>query len=111
WVYRAQHALSERVVALKLQRPDQLIATRVRDRMLREASILAQLAHPGIPRFYELGMLEDGRVWIAMELVPGVSVSQRVARGKLDPDEVGMLVSAVALVLAAAHEVGVTHRD
>ena len=110
-VYRARHALSERVVALKVQRSDQQQATRVRERMMREGSILAQLTHYGIPRFHELGLLDDGRTWIAMELVPGTPLTRRLARGALPPAEVMIVIGAVAEVLGAAHAVGITHRD
>ncbi|HEU4732836.1 MAG TPA: serine/threonine-protein kinase, partial [Kofleriaceae bacterium] len=110
WVYRARHELTARSVALKILREDQLAFDRSIDRMMREASILASVSHGGIPRFYECGMLDDGRPWIAMELVEGVSLAQRM-RGPLDADFVIDFVASVAEVLAAAHARGVTHRD
>jgi serine/threonine-protein kinase len=110
WVYHARHELTARSVALKILREDQLAFDRSIDRMMREASILASVSHAGIPRFFECGMLDDGRPWIAMELVEGVSLSQRM-RGPLDADHVIDLVASVAEVLAAAHARGVTHRD
>src|SRR5689334_4481434 len=78
WVYRAHHALTGRVVALKVLRAEQLHHDRALDRMMREATILASVAHPGIPRFYECGLIDDGRPWIAMELVEGVSLATRM---------------------------------
>src|SRR6188474_2918193 len=69
WVYRASHALNGRVVALKVLREDQLTQDRAIDRMMREASILASVSHSGIPRFFECGLLDDGRPWIAMEMI------------------------------------------
>ena len=110
-VYRASHLLEDRVVALKVLREDQLEQERAVDRMMREASILATVAHGGIPRFYECGLLGDGRPWIAMELVQGTPLSVRLHEGPLPHDEVMDIVGAVAGVLAAAHERGVTHRD
>jgi serine/threonine-protein kinase len=110
WVYRARHELTGRWVALKILREDQLALDRSTDRMMREASILASVSHPGIPRFYECGMLDDGRPWIAMELVEGVPLTQRM-RGPLDADYVINFVVTVADVLSAAHARGVTHRD
>lgn len=111
WVYRARHALSERVVALKVQRSDTQTNARARDRMLREAQILATLTHPGVPRFHEVGLLDDGRPWIAMELVEGMSLSTRLRKGPIEPDDVARIVIDVASVLAAAHDRGLTHRD
>jgi eukaryotic-like serine/threonine-protein kinase len=110
WVYRARHELSARLVALKILREDQLAFDRSIDRMMREASILASVSHPGIPRFYECGLLDDGRPWISMELVEGLSLAQRL-RGPLDADHVIDIIGSVAEVLAAAHARGVTHRD
>jgi serine/threonine protein kinase len=110
WVYRARHALTGRAVALKILREDQLAQERSTDRMMREATILASVAHPGLPQFFECGMLDDGRPWIAMELVDGVPLAHRM-RGPIDADLVIDIVLSVAEVLAAAHARGVTHRD
>jgi eukaryotic-like serine/threonine-protein kinase len=110
-VYRARHVLEDHVVALKILREDQVRQERAIDRMMREASILATVAHGGIPQFYECGLLPDGRPWIAMELIAGTPLSLRMAEGALAHDVVAELLGNVAGVLAAAHERGVTHRD
>jgi serine/threonine protein kinase len=112
WVYRARHVLDGHHVAVKVLREDQLALDRSVDRMMREASILASVSHPGIPRFYECGLLRDGRPWIAMELVAGVPLHVRMQQlGTLAPVEVVDLIGSVSDVLAAAHDRGVTHRD
>ena len=111
WVYRARHELSARSAALKILREDQLACERSIDRMMREAMILASVPHPGIPRFYECGLLDDGRPWIAMELAGGVPLTERMQRGPLDADFVIDIVVSVAEVLAAAHTREITHRD
>jgi serine/threonine-protein kinase len=111
WVFRAWHLIDDRYVALKVLREDQLRQDRAIDRMMREAQILATVQHGGNPRFYECGLLADGRPWIAMELIHGTSLSLRMAEGPMPHDQVIDLVSDVAGVLAAAHERGVTHRD
>jgi serine/threonine-protein kinase len=110
WVYRARHDISGRLVALKILKEDQMACDRSIDRMMREASILASVGHSGLPQFYECGMLDDGRPWIAMELVEGMPLTQ-LMRGPIDADQVIGLVTQVADVLAAAHARGVTHRD
>ncbi len=111
WVYRASHSLTGRVVALKVMREDQLTQERAIDRMMREASILASVEHAGLPRFYECGILDDGRPWIAMELIDGVPLSAKMQRDLVAPNVVMDFVHGVAGVLAAAHDRGVTHRD
>jgi serine/threonine protein kinase len=110
-VYRARHALNGRVVALKVQRRDTQATARARDRMMREAQILATLAHPGVPRFFEVGLLDDDRAWIAMELVEGTCLTTRLAQGPVSGEEVASMVGSVAAVLAVAHASGTTHRD
>jgi serine/threonine protein kinase len=110
-VYRAEHALLPREVALKVLREDQIGQDRAVDRMMREAATLASISHAGIPRFFECGMLDDGRPWIAMELVAGGPLQARLARGPVLADDVIALLGDVAEVLAAAHDRGFTHRD
>jgi eukaryotic-like serine/threonine-protein kinase len=111
WVYRARHAVDDRLVALKVLREDQVRYERAVDRMMREAQILATVTHGGVPQFYECGLLGDGRPWIAMELIAGTPLSVRIAEGVLHHDAVIELLMNVAGVLAAAHQRGVTHRD
>ena len=96
WVYRARHELSARSAALKILREDQLACERSIDRMMREAMILASVPHPGIPRFYECGLLDDGRPWIAMELVDGAALSRSMRDGTLRADEVIDMLGHVA---------------
>ncbi len=111
WVYRARHELNERSVALKILREDQLAQDRAIDRVMREATILASVPHPGLPRFHECGVLDDGRPWIAMELVEGIALAHRMQGGPLDADAVIDFVVLVADVLAAVHAREFTHRD
>ena len=111
-MFRARHQLDGHVVALKVLRDDQLSVDRAVDRMMREASILASIRHQGVPRFYECGMLADGRPWIAMELVPGESLARRLSRDKrLPADEVAPLLANVADVMCSVHVRGIVHRD
>jgi serine/threonine-protein kinase len=110
-VYRAAHVLRDRTVALKILHSDQLEYARSIDRMMREASILASVQHAGIPRFYECGMLDDRRTWIAMELVEGLPLHRRLHDGVMEPGRVSELIAHVADVLAHAHAAGITHRD
>lgn len=111
FVYRAVHTLEKRIVALKVMREDQLVQDRAVDRMMREASILASVSHPGLPQFFECGVLEDGRPWIAMELVAGSPLAHRMQRELVPANDVIELVQSVAGVLDTAHARGVTHRD
>jgi serine/threonine protein kinase len=81
-------------------------------RMVQEASILDGLRHPGIVQVFECGFVGARRPWLAMELVTGESLANRLARdGQLPPAEVCDLVAALADVLATVHLRGIVHRD
>lgn len=81
-------------------------------RMVQEAAILEDLRHPGIVRVYECNLLPDRRPWIAMELVEGETLANRLLYASALPAlEVATLIANVADVLAVAHKAGVVHRD
>jgi eukaryotic-like serine/threonine-protein kinase len=109
-VFCARHVLDGHIAALKVLREDQLRQHRAIDRMMREAAVLATVQHPGVPRFFECGTLDDGRPWIAMELIDGQPLT-KLFGAKLPHEIVMELVAQLADVLAAAHARGITHRD
>ena len=77
-VYRAHDVKLERNVALKVLPADALHDETARARLLREARLAATLNHPNICTVYEVGESE-GRIFIAMELVEGRPLSERIA--------------------------------
>jgi len=112
-VYRAFDPDLNRQVALKILR---MRAVPSRDesadraRLLREAQALAQVSHPNVIAVHDVGVVE-GSVFIAMELVPGVSLRSWLKDGDRDRDDVlGVLLQA-GDGLAAAHASGLVHRD
>ena len=109
-VYRAHDITLGRTVALKLL-PEELMGdSERRRRFLREARTAASLNHPGICTIYEVG--EDrGRTFIAMELVPGVTLASKLANGPLPIPDLLYLALEIAEGLAEAHAHGITHRD
>ena len=62
-------------------------------------------------RCHDLLRDEDGRVYLVMELIEGIPLSERIDQSPLSPDEVRALGARVASGLAAAHARGVIHRD
>ena len=111
-VYEATHRLLPRRVAIKVLRDDLQLTKAACDGLLQEAEILEQLAHPGIARIYEVGVLADGTPWIAMERVEGEPLADLLERrGQLGALEVAELMLEVLAPLGAAHERGVIHRD
>jgi diguanylate cyclase (GGDEF)-like protein len=77
----------------------------------REAAILAAIRHPCLGKVFEVG--DDGRIsYLAMELIGGRTVAQSIEEeGALPEDQVLSIAADVASALAAAHRVGLVHRD
>jgi tetratricopeptide (TPR) repeat protein len=105
-VYAAYDPQLDRNVALKLLRPRSGIS----DRVLREGRALARLSHPNIVSVFEVGEA-GGQLYIALELVEGVTVRQWVALEKRGWREVRDVFVAAARGLAALHRAGLVHRD
>ena len=81
----------------------------------REALITDRLRHPSVPRVFEYGEapLPDGSVvpYVVLELLAGVPLTERLARGRLEWREAVRIAATAADVLAVAHRRGVVHRD
>jgi serine/threonine-protein kinase len=81
-----------------------------RERFRREARAAAGVTHPNVCQVYEIG--EDrGQLFIAMELLEGEALSERLARGAMSLAEVLKLAQEMLAALAALHEKGTLHRD
>jgi Tol biopolymer transport system component len=109
-VYRATDTNLARQVAIKVL-PASVAADPERlARFDREAKILAALNHPNIAAIY--GVERAGGVTaLAMELIEGPTLADRIARGPIPLDEALAIVRQIAAALAAAHEQGIVHRD
>lgn len=110
-VYLAHHEELDRPVALKL------LGERVRDdaewmaRFRREAECASRLSHPALVKIYDYGDVE-GEPYLAMELVPGRTLAERLGReGALPAGHVLVLLRALLDALAACHDAGIVHRD
>ena len=111
-VYEAVQESVGRKVALKVMSTVAADADMER-RFRAECRTVGELSwHPHVVALYEAGISDEGRPYMAMELMPGGSVSDKVAAdGRLDPREVTRVGIEIADALAAAHEAGVVHRD
>ncbi len=117
-VWRAEDTKLGREVALKVlpeefaQKPGRMV------RFKREAKVLASLNNPNIATLYGLESVTDTEmetgaetVFLAMELVEGEDLSERIARGPIPLDEAIPIAEQIAEALEAAHEQGIVHRD
>lgn len=110
-VYRARDTMLQRDVALKLIKPALAQEPRNRSRFLRECQAAATINHPGVATIYEAGETEDGRLFLASELVEGETLKDRVGRGALPSAEVIAIGIQLGDALEAAHNKGAIHRD
>ena len=109
-VYRAEDTNLSREVAIKVL-PEQFTQDPQRlARFEREAKLLAQLNHPNIAAIYGLEEA-DGIRFLALELVPGETLAERVAKGPMPVKEALEICRQIAEGVEAAHEKGVIHRD
>ena len=107
-VYRARDMKLHRDVAIKVL-PELFAADPERlARFEREAQSLAALNHPNIAQIF--AVIEQPPA-LAMELVDGEDLSQRIARGPVPFDEALPIARQIAEALEAAHERGIIHRD
>jgi eukaryotic-like serine/threonine-protein kinase len=110
-VYRAHDRELDRVVALKVIRPELARNAQILQRFKQELILARQITHRNIIRIFDLGQAEGVR-FITMEFIEGEDLSCTLARrGKLPAPEAAAIVVQVARGLEAAHEEGVIHRD
>jgi serine/threonine-protein kinase len=111
-IYRGHRRGSGAPVAIKVLRSALAMSVRMIERFEQEARALERLHHPGIVVIYELGTLTDGRPYIVMEWIEGRSLAEELAaRGPLSASEALAVMNEVGSAVAAAHAVGVIHRD
>jgi eukaryotic-like serine/threonine-protein kinase len=108
-VYRARDSRLGRDVAIKVLPADATSSATV-ERFKREARSASALNHPAICTVYDVGE-ENGTPYLAMELLEGETLQQRLARGALDANVLVEMALALADALDAAHQRGIIHRD
>ena len=106
-VYRARDTRLGREVALKLLPVDKAQDPAARERIEREARIVASLNHPNILALHDIGSSADGAMFLVTELVDG----EPLGRSRLPLRKCLDVAAQIADGLAAAHAAGITHRD
>ncbi len=112
-VYRAEHFMISRLVALKMLLPEYIVYPDLVARVQREARTAGQIDHPNVVSIVDLGSTTEYGPYIAMELLRGQELATVVERagGRLDPAEAVQNMREVLAGLEAAHKRGVIHRD
>jgi serine/threonine-protein kinase len=111
-VYEALHISLNKRVAVKVLAQELAASTIVIERFFREARAAASVKSPFIVDVYDSGRLDDGRPFIAMELLEGESLYDRMARIRIiDVPTTVRVISHCAKGLMKAHAAGIVHRD
>lgn len=109
-VYRVRQKKLDRVVALKIIRPDISESDEFLQRFEREAKAMARLNHPNIVSIYDFGN-QNGICYYLMELVDGPDLAELCRSEDLPPGESLEIVTQVCRAMQYAHDHGVVHRD
>jgi serine/threonine protein kinase/Tol biopolymer transport system component len=110
-VYLAQDSRLPRKVALKVLSADVARDERRVQRFEHEAEALARLNHPNVCMILEIGAMQDGRRFIAMEHIDGMTLRDLMEQRRLAPAEALEVAIQVAAALSAAHAANIVHRD
>ncbi len=110
-VYKARHRRLDEPRAIKMMHADLSKKKGANAFFLREARALLAVRNSAVVHCHDLLSDEEGRVFLIMEMIDGISLADRMKEGPLSPDEVVVLGARLASGLSAAHRCGVVHRD
>jgi hypothetical protein len=118
-VFRARQVATKRDVAIKMPLSGSFLSQRAKVRFEREIELVAQLQHPHIVTVYDSGLTPDGRYYIVMELIDGVTLDRFLRSVSETSTQTGRqrvtfiikLFEKIALAVQHAHARGIVHRD
>ena len=111
-VYRAEHQMIGRVVAVKVLLPELSHHREIVTRFFNEARAATAVRHPGIVEIFDFGYMPSGQAYLVMELLQGESIARRLRRvGRMSEAEAASIIRSTSIALGAAHAHGIVHRD
>ena len=109
-IWKMRDTKFNRVVAVKVMKPERASNPSLVRRFLAEAQICSQLSHPFIVPIYDMGFFNDGRAYVAMKLIEGNRLDEAFSPDASAMEKVNAFASLCQAV-AHAHQRGVVHRD
>ncbi|HEU0031258.1 MAG TPA: protein kinase [Kofleriaceae bacterium] len=110
-VYKARQISIDRVIALKMLNQEMAGDQQWVQRFYNEAKACSRLQHPNTIRMFDFGQTQDGRLFMTMEFLDGVSLRDALQRGPIAPQRVIKILIQCCASLAEAHSIGIIHRD
>jgi serine/threonine-protein kinase len=110
-VYGGKHPVIGKRVAIKVLRHDLAASPEAAERFIREARAANQIEHENVIDVFAFGRLDDGRLYLVMDLVEGKSLRAALIDGPLELERALTILDTIADALDAAHTKGVVHRD
>ena len=111
-VYVAKHTLIKRFVALKILSAAMAADRDLVKRFLDEGQVAGTMGHPNIVESLDMGATEDGRPFLVLEYLDGLTVAEELeARGRFDVGRAAFIGVQIASALSEAHSRGIVHRD
>ena len=110
-VYAGRHPVIGKRVAIKVLRHELAASAEAAERFIREARAANQIDHENVIDVFAFGRLDDGRLYLVMDLVEGRSLRAHLVDGPLELASALEILDTIAAALDAAHERGVVHRD
>jgi len=110
-VYLGEHVLMHKRVAVKILHPEIDDQPEIVARFEREAVVGAHVRHPNIAHATDFGKLDDGAYFLVLDYIEGRNLGDVIRDGPMPVPRVVRIVKQLAGALAAAHELGIVHRD
>ncbi len=110
-VYRGDHLLLKKRIAIKLLHPETENLPELVKRFEREAIAGAHIQHPNVATATDFGKLPDGSYFLILEYVKGVTLHEVIEKGALTPRRAAHFATQIASALHAIHTKGIFHRD
>jgi eukaryotic-like serine/threonine-protein kinase len=110
-VYEAHHLFLEKKTAVKFLKSIYASDPSVLERFRREALLISMISHPNVVTIEDFGALEDGTLFMIMELLVGETLASSIRAAPFDLREAVEIIIQACDGIAAAHEKGIIHRD